>query len=855
MDDKSGNIKKPNPRETATFLSSLFFFWTLPLFIKGSKRDLTEDDLYEPLRVHKSHQLGKKLERAWMKQLKRKRKSLIRALWSVFKMEICGYILLNFFLVFTPKLGQPILLMQILNYYIPGQTNISQNEAAFYVAAIIVVLFIGSISGHTYVMGMQQLGIKLRVAICSLLYRKTLRLSKFAMNDTSTGQIITLLSNDVRMFDYVMLEFSLLVIAPTELFADTILLYFLLGKTALVGIAFLILFIPLQMYNGKLSANYRLKIAQKTDIRILLMNEIISGIEVIKMYTWEKPFAKLVEVVRRLEVQQIRGAAYVNAFLHSYNMFMSRTAQFLCILTFVLTGQTPVAQYVFVLTSFYNNLAKTVSVNFPDAISTFAEAMVSCKRIEGYLSLGEIHHSKLSSDEPNSKDELHHIEENTKVVVKMCNVAAHWNTNGESESSLIDLNLELKSKSKVAVIGPVGSGKSTLINIILQELPVSQGSVKVNGTVSYAAQEPWLFKGSIRQNILFGQVMDYTKYKEVVKVCALEKDFDTFPFRDLSLIGEKGVTLSGGQKARISLARAVYRDADLYLLDDPLSAVDTHVGKQLYEQCISRYLSEKCVVLVTHQLQYLSNMDTIYIMENGRILQTGTYQELQNSNSSFIRFLSHNIEHDGGEDSFSERDNQDDKLESYLDGPKDVKELMSTGALSNSVYIQYFKSGGRWFVYIPVFMLFFLTQICASTGDYFITFWVNLEQSRAATIEKSNSANGSSTTPEYPKNKFLGETYDFYQTIFNSQLCIYVYTSIICFLILIALSRSIAFFQYCLSSSTFLHNNMFVKIVKAPMRFFNTNPSGRILNRFSKDIGSIDEVLPVLLLESIEVSQ
>lgn len=181
------------------------------------------------------------------------------------------------------------------------------------------------------------------------------------------------------------------------------------------------------------------------------------------------------------------------------------------------------------------------------------------------------------------------------------------------------LQFQVKSHQLVGVVGPVGSGKSTLLQTILKELVPKEGRVDVKGSISYVSQEPWIFCGSVRQNIIFGQEFNKKKYEEVVKVCALERDFILFPYGDRTLVGERGVSLSGGQRARINLARAVYKDADIYLLDDPLSAVDTHVGKHLFDQCIGGYLKNKCVVLVTHQLQYLSNVHCIYLLEEGEV--------------------------------------------------------------------------------------------------------------------------------------------------------------------------------------------------------------------------------------------
>lgn len=177
----------------------------------------------------------------------------------------------------------------------------------------------------------------------------------------------------------------------------------------------------------------------------------------------------------------------------------------------------------------------------------------------------------------------------------------------------------------LAIIGPVGSGKSSLLHVLLQELPLVSGTLLIKGEISYASQEPWLFAGTIRQNILFGQAMDKQRYNTVVKRCALERDFSLLPYGDKTLIGDRGISLSGGQRARINLARAVYKQADIYLLDDPLSAVDTHVGKELFKQCITGYLKNKIVLLVTHQIQHLQDVHNILYLEDG-IPRIGKYQ-------------------------------------------------------------------------------------------------------------------------------------------------------------------------------------------------------------------------------------
>lgn len=277
---------------------------------------------------------------------------------------------------------------------------------------------------------------------------------------------------------------------------------------------------------------------------------------------------------------------------------------------------------------------------FPYAIAQIAEAYVSVKRIQKFLLYDEI------------KSNLDNIIQNGvhKEIIKVSgvnieNVTAKWSEES-NENTLNDINLEISHGKLVAVIGPVGSGKSSLLHAILKELPLTEGNIHVDGIISYSSQEPWLFAGSIRQNILFGLEMDRQRYQKIVHCCALKRDFSLFPYGDKTIVGEKGISLSGGQRARVNLARAIYKEADVYLLDDPLSAVDTHVGKQLFDSCINGYLNNKTRILITHQLQYLKEADLIVIVNNGSVEAKGTYQELQSSGLDFAKLLDDNEKHE-----------------------------------------------------------------------------------------------------------------------------------------------------------------------------------------------------------------
>ncbi|PSN33294.1 hypothetical protein C0J52_21150, partial [Blattella germanica] len=387
----------------------------------------------------------------------------------------------------------------------------------------------------------------------------------------------------------------------------------------------------------------------------------------------------------------------------------------------------------------------------------------------------------------------------TQKGVSIVNGCAKWGTNVDYDS-LRNITFRVPEGKLCAVIGPVGSGKSSLLHAIMQELPLHTGSVSVGGNISYASQEPWLFVGTVRQNILFGQPYKPDKYKEVVRVCALQKDFDMFRHGDKTLVGEKGISLSGGQRARINLARAVYRNADVYLLDDPLSAVDTHVGKHLFEECIIKNLGNKTRILVTHQLQFIKDADLVIILNNSWF-----------------------------------GDDVDD-----LDDEEAVQESRGVGTISWKTYWTYFRAGGNICFLLMTLVTLVVAQISTSGADYWVTLWTNEEEIRQNYREFRNHPNETNVT-----------VVD--NTMFSTEDSLGIYAALIAGCMFVTLLRSIMFVKTCMSASINLHNNMFASILRGAMRFFDTNPSGRILNRFSKDIGAIDELLPRFMLESIQV--
>ncbi|XP_048004907.1 ATP-binding cassette sub-family C member 4-like [Leguminivora glycinivorella] len=932
MESAKKKGRPAHPRAHANPLSALTFGWTLPIFWKGLKQEMEEENLYEPLKEHASGPLGDKFARLWEEEVARagtkRTPSLLRVILRAYAVRCMLYGIVLLFMECGIRLAQPVFLGKLVDFYaMRADQPVSLNDAYWYAAAVVLCSALNVLVVHSYMMAILHMGMKFRVACCSLIYRKSLRLSKTALGETTVGQVVNLLSNDVNRFDVAVIFLHYLWIGPLATVIITYLMWQEISWAAVVGVGFMLAFIPLQAWLGKRTSVLRLKTALRTDERVRLMNEILSGIQVIKMYTWEKPFADLVAKARKQEIKQIRATSYIRGVLTSFTMFTTRICLFCSILAFVLENNVISAKQVFVVSSFYNILRQTMTVFFPQGIAQVAEASVSIKRLQNFMlyedtskpvpTLSEIQTStkskiklldepketattptKSSLDKPrdtpsqesstvketkkideakgngrsaapleSGEEEDTELEQSQGAGVRLQHATAKW-VAAHHENTLTDLSLTIKPGKLVAVIGPVGAGKSSLLQVLLRELPLVSGSVHVGGSVSYAGQEPWLFAGSVRQNILFGQPMDRPRYNTVVRRCALDRDFSLLPHGDKTVVGERGVSLSGGQRARISLARAVYKRADIYLMDDPLSAVDAHVGRHLFESCLVGYLRHSTRVLVTHQLMFLRDVDQIIILKNGAIAAAGSFETLSASGLDFATLLARGEEEERPvADSQSAIDMEESPHGSFRkrqmsihsvssvdnltatappEGGREEAEMRSAGAVSAKVYAAYLGASGNALVVTLMVAVAVLAQLFGSGSDWWTSYWVKMEEMEGGIPGLQLAA--TNTTLER-----MIEDVQFGEGPLSRYNCIYIYTGMVVALVVISLLRSFMFFSMAMRASTRLHNKMFSAITRAPMRFFHVNPSGRILNRFSKDMGAVDEVLPAALLDVLQI--
>ncbi|OAD54851.1 hypothetical protein WN48_06051, partial [Eufriesea mexicana] len=900
--------------------------WTIDLFKTGYRKILQTEDLYTPLKIDRSNILGDRLEKQWKSELEnlkkhRKQPSLLKAIFRTFLWEYSILGLMQILNEFFIRLGTPILLGGLLRYF-KKNTHETYETALLYAAGICLATAVNVITLNQAIFGAFHVGARIRVATCSLVYRKALRLSKTALGETAPGKVVNLVANDVNRFDLVSIFIHHMWSAPLSALIIAYFLYIEAGYAGLIGIAAVFVVVPIQSYTGKLSSKFRLQTAIKTDERVRLMDEIISGVQVIKMYAWEKPFCALVETARKLELQVVSKSAYIRGIYMTFNLFTTRMALYCTLISMLLFRNDLTADKVFVFSSYFNILAHTMSGMFVRGFAEIAECMVAVRRLQHFLMYeefkkngyalsnfaaslnGSINSVSKQATNKSSKSDLPYIDDEIDVyenldnssekrrhnglvvvasdllkntvnlmedkkhsstlneeiyAVKMTNLTAKWEP-GQSENTLEDVNFEIEKGKMYAVIGMVGAGKSSFLSAILGEIDVVRGHVIVNGSVSYAGQEAWVFGSTVRQNILFGQSYDRHRYQKVIKACSLLRDFKQFPQGDQTVVGERGSSLSGGQKARINLARSLYRQADIYLLDDPLSAVDTHVSKHLFEECMQRYLAGKTRILATHQLQYVKNVDAIILIEQGKVTVFSHFHDLLNQRPEYAELLaaeSETIDDNSLEKSVMRRqfsssstrsrtpevssggtdDEEDDEnSEKFNDG----LEGTSRGAVKGPIFIKYFQTGANLCLASTLLLLFICTQFIASLNDYFVPILVSEEETRHyyLTQIKLNITNDTST-----EHLNISSMYNY----------MYIYTAIVVGLFCIGITRSLTFYNVCILCSQKLHDMAFNALIRTSMRFFDINPSGRILNRFSKDMGAIDELLPKAILDAGQI--
>lgn len=851
-----------SPYDRANVFSRITFNWMAPLMRKGFLQYLTEKDLPFLPQELKSSTTSGTFYSNWKSQTS---PSLT---WTVAKSFGFPFLIGGIFKGLQDALAfvQPQLLKLLIRFVNDYSDSVENGDPlpltrGFIIAfGMFLVSVVQTACLHQYFQRAFDLGMRIKSALTSVIYDKSLVLSNETKQSSNTGDIVNLMAVDVQRLQDLVQNLQIIWSGPFQIILCLYSLHGLLGNSMWAGVAIMIIMIPL----NALIARYQKKL-QKTqmkfkDERSRLISEILNNIKSLKLYGWEHPYLQKLNHVRNdKELANLRHMGLFNsASMFSWNLapFLVSCSTFgLFVLTNKHRGLT--TDIVFPALSLFNLLSFPLAV-VPMVITNIIEAQVAVSRLTKFLTGSEL--------QSNAVVQLPRVDKIGDVAVSVKNGTFLWSKQKGEESykvALSNINLELKKGHLDCIVGRVGSGKSSVLQAILGDLYKLDGEVKIHGKVAYASQVPWIINGSVRENILFGHKYDPEFYNHVVKACALSVDLKILPKGDKTEVGEKGISLSGGQKARLSLARAVYARADVYLFDDPLSAVDEHVGRHLIDHVLgpNGLLKSKCKILATNAIHVLSVADNVHMVKDGKIVEQGSYLEIMAQDKSQLRQLI--IDFGKGKKSSSTvasssansakgekleveepKDNVDyAQLESELDlevsslrraselplisdeerllleqeedeeddDVKARKEHIEQGEVKWDVYKAYAKACG------PVNVaVFFCATILSMSINVSSNIWLK---------------HWSEVNTKYGFNPHVGKYLGIYFLLgMGYSFC--------------ALLQMCFMWIYCtIRGSTTMHNGMAKSVLRAPMSFFETTPIGRILNRFSNDIYKIDEVL------------
>ncbi|GLT85717.1 hypothetical protein SLE2022_038970 [Rubroshorea leprosula] len=814
------------PERHVNILSRIFFSWMSPLMKLGYKRPITEKDVWKLDTWDRTETLNEKFWKCWAKEMRRPNPWLLRALNS----SLGGRFWWGGFWKIGNDLSQflgPLILNRLLQ-------SMQQGDPAWigyiYAFSIFAGVALGVLCEAQYFQNVMRVGFRLRSTLVAAVFRKSLRLTHESRKKFTSGKITNLMATDAEALQQICQSLHTLWSAPFRITFAMVLLYQQLGVASLLGALMLVLLFPVQTLVISRMRKLSKEGLQRTDQRIGLMNEILAAMDTVKCYAWESSFQSKVHSVRNDELSWFRKASLLGAcngfILNSIPVVV--TVVSFAMFTFLGGDLTPARAFTSI--SLFAVLRFPLFI-LPNIITQVANANVSLKRLEELFLAEE---RVLLPNPPLDPQQL---------AIEIKNGYFSWDSKAE-QPTLSDVNLDILVGSLVAVVGSTGEGKTSLISAMLGELPsISNASVIIRGTVAYVPQVSWIFNATVRDNILFGSSFDLGRYEKAIDVTALQRDLDLLPGGDLTEIGERGVNISGGQKQRVSMARAVYSNSDVYIFDDPLSALDAHVGRLVFDKCIKGELGGKTRVLVTNQLHFLSQVDRILLVHEGTVREEGTFEELSKNGILFQKLLENAGKMEEYKEEKEEGDASDNKASKPLangvgnDFPKDAhsgnkskegksvlikQEERETGVVSWKVLMRYKNALGGFWVVMVLFACYVSTEVLRVSSSTWLSTW---------TDQSSPKTHG----PGY---------YNLIYSLFSFGR------------VMVALVNSYWLIISSLYAARGLHDAMLTSILRAPMVFFHTNPLGRIINRFAKDLGDIDRnVAPFVNMFLGQVSQ
>ncbi|XP_047348437.1 ATP-binding cassette sub-family C member 5-like isoform X6 [Vespa velutina] len=826
--------KEAMPADSAGLFSYMFVTWMTRYLWKAYKKGILLSDLPLISPYDSSIYNLQRLENLWQEELHRNgpnNASFCMAVWKFVRTRVfVSSIFLSCSVIFG-FISPAILMRNILEYVQSPEGTIW--DGIKWALLLTLCDFSRTIFLTLTWIVNYRTALRLKSSCSALLYKRIIGLNN--VGNINIGELVNLFSNDSqRLFD-VILYGPMIVTSPIIIICSIIYILQFFNPMALLGMVAFLLFYPIQYLLSRLNGYLRSKAIKITDVRVKLMNEILETMKMIKMYSWENYFCQKLLNIRKTEKNWLHKIAYFQSLSVSLTPAVPIISAVITFLAHVSGGfNLTAAQKIMLLDKGNICISRPIMKSQSIAIANATFVFDNSKEQTNILNKSKNKKIKDSDANTTELEELKHPEENMYIQI------------------LTDITFGAPKGKLIGICGQVGSGKSSLLLAILGQLQIIKGQLSREGSCAYVSQQAWIVNATLKENILFGEQFDAKRYYQALTVCSLKDDLNMLPGGDETEIGERGINLSGGQKQRVALARAFYANRDIYCLDDPLSAVDTHVGHYIFNKLILDALKEKTVVLVTHQIQFLECCDQIYLLQNGTISEHGTHMELMQLDKEYAIIVNNILQqskHKLNEDQYGQIINKDeDNTESnteFINSQEKQDEESSkkihnggttlisqdkveTGSVKIQTYHAYIKAAGGYLMAFLVFSILFSNVGSMAFSSWWLVVWIKAGGGNA-TVPGSNGTLLSDNIIDNPN-------FTYYRNIYATCIGIIIMTSLI---------RGLVITYATIRASTTIHNTIFKNIITSPMKFFETTPSGRIQNIFSRDIDEVDNYLPL----------